>query len=799
RTIAAPTPTGRGRSGRRRGHGAARRFAAPPRFRRRRRRRRGGAQGVRAALRPQTRTAGRRQRLLPRARLGAAESRAARPRGAGRSGEGVRRLCEVRGGRVAVCLLVIAALVALLGLPTPALGATQRAASAAKNVSPVAQVHSRNWNRTPSALSPAVSEDPGKSRGTESGTTPSDAEHRYKQGIAILNSLEAAPIETDGPRGIAALLPGSVRTPLLFAVSAITRRKYKVENEAAEDAWSQPGKATHSRALLRAFEHLQAAADAGHPLALSKIADAYFYGHHGVRMNFTAAYNAYSRLAENSGNATAQYRLGLFHALGLGDVVPRDPGKVGEQRATSNDHLSVLRCNLPHVDLLVRMSVQALQYYTFAALGDDVQAQMTLGFRYLMGVGVQRSCEKSVAYYKRVADKGKGVKCSANQRSVERVRTDFDDLGMKPAIQVYLSGPPNGRPLPPAKPRVSDVYGGIYGPGASTSGPRDGGVLTLDAAGFEDLLEHYRYTAERGDFQAQLVLGKLYYHGTKLLPQNFRLAMKHLRPIAKEMFSGVVAKGGPSALAAAANAKPELAKAVAQAAGFIGLMYWRGEGVPQNNITAFKWFQRGAELVGSSVFRCQSFCLCIWFLTPNANQQGNAVSLNALGVMYQDGVDVPQDRERANQYFKLAAELDNADAQVNMALVHRRMHDMTTANGYLQHASLHNHILAHYYLALMSLEGEGVKSSCPVAATYFKSVTERADWLTNSFEFTPPEQTHSPGEVPEVVLLGYLMAAEMGYEVGQSNAAWILETAGWWDFICSRRGWDCCPRPANGR
>jgi TPR repeat protein len=31
---------------------------------------------------------------------------------------------------------------------------------------------------------------------------------------------------------------------------------------------------------------------------------------------------------------------------------------------------------------------------------------MTLGYRHLMGIGVPRSCEDAVFYYKRVADKG---------------------------------------------------------------------------------------------------------------------------------------------------------------------------------------------------------------------------------------------------------------------------------------------------------------------------------------------------------------------------------------------------------
>ena len=53
-------------------------------------------------------------------------------------------------------------------------------------------------------------------------------------------------------------------------------------------------------------------------------------------------------------------------------------------------------------------------YHTFAALGHDVAAEMTLGYRYYAGIGVSRSCEDSLFYYERVADKGKAVTSCIN-------------------------------------------------------------------------------------------------------------------------------------------------------------------------------------------------------------------------------------------------------------------------------------------------------------------------------------------------------------------------------------------------
>jgi SEL1 protein len=64
-----------------------------------------------------------------------------------------------------------------------------------------------------------------------------------------------------------------------------------------------------------------------------------------------------------------------MYATGLGNVVKRDQAK-------------------------------ALVYHTFAAFGGDTSASLTLGYRYLMGIGTEQSCQDALYYYKEVADKG---------------------------------------------------------------------------------------------------------------------------------------------------------------------------------------------------------------------------------------------------------------------------------------------------------------------------------------------------------------------------------------------------------
>lgn len=92
--------------------------------------------------------------------------------------------------------------------------------------------------------------------------------------------------------------------------------------------------------------------------------------------DYKTAYKYYMDLAA-VGNATAQEMIGFMYATGIGHAVERD-------------------------------QAQALLYHTFAAHGGDTAAEMTLGYRHLLGIGTEQKCEDAVYYYQRVAEKGIG-------------------------------------------------------------------------------------------------------------------------------------------------------------------------------------------------------------------------------------------------------------------------------------------------------------------------------------------------------------------------------------------------------
>jgi SEL1 protein len=225
---------------------------------------------------------------------------------------------------------------------------------------------------------------------------------------------------------------------------------------------------------------------------------------------------------------------------------------------------------------------QAHLYMGFAVLGGDLIAEQTLGYWHNAGVAALKSCEEAAFYYSRIG---------------EQVVKNFRD------------GPPLGRTLPPFKPSLSEVEaGGLYGPGVSGPGDpnfKQSVMKTSQALSTKDIIEYYSLQADGGDAPAQLLVGQVYYQGTDGVPINYALARKYLYMAAKQLSTLKTAKG--------MKGMSEKRILGGQAASYLGQMYWRGEGVEQNNVTARKWFEKGAEVK-------------------------NALSLNALGIMHEEGI-----------------------------------------------------------------------------------------------------------------------------------------------------------------
>ena len=118
---------------------------------------------------------------------------------------------------------------------------------------------------------------------------------------------------------------------------------------------------------------------------------------------------------------------------------------------------------------------------------------------------------------------------------------------------------------------------------------------------------------------------------------------------------GVDAQGTPSASCAyltstspLEDVRPCAEQGDAMAQYNLGVMYANGEGVPEDDVEAVRWYRLAAE-------------------------QGDADAQSNLGLMYDHGEGVPEDDVLAYMWWNLAAAQGNANAQGNKDIIEKRM------------------------------------------------------------------------------------------------------------------------------
>lgn len=115
--------------------------------------------------------------------------------------------------------------------------------------------------------------------------------------------------------------------------------------------------------------------------------------------------------------------------------------------------------------------------------------------------------------------------------------------------------------------------------------------------------------------------------------------------------------------------RPLVDRGNAGAQDILAIMYFVGQGVPQNRVEAARLYRLAAE-------------------------GGNAHSQDALGFLYLDGIGVQRDYAEAAKWFRKAADQDNIDAQFNLGELYE------LGNGVPQ-----DYILAYMWFALVASHG----------------------------------------------------------------------------------------------
>jgi TPR repeat protein/uncharacterized protein YecT (DUF1311 family) len=122
-------------------------------------------------------------------------------------------------------------------------------------------------------------------------------------------------------------------------------------------------------------------------------------------------------------------------------------------------------------------------------------------------------------------------------------------------------------------------------------------------------------------------------------------------------------------------------KGDARAQTALGIMHHLGQGTPQNDNEAVKWFLLAAKqgnsvaqwilggMYGSGQGVSQNYAEAVKWSRLAANQ-GNADAQNSLGNMYAFGRGVPQDYVEAVKWYRLAADQGNAEAQSALGTIY---------------------------------------------------------------------------------------------------------------------------------
>ena len=454
-------------------------------------------------------------------------------------------------------------------------------------------------------------------------------------------------------------------------------------------------------------------------------------------------------VAADHGSPLAQSYLGLLYGAGLEPLAApeqeagradSDSAEGGEEgKGANRDPFSVS---------------QSILYLYMAATGGDTLAQLALGWRHALGIGVPKSCQAAVLYYDTpaflIVDKtrepGSSLRHSYGAPSKDRLSSSdalksvrwqkFDD-------ETFVG-------------RFKSAYNRVTASSAPSSAASSGERHQTD------MLQYYEYRASAGHAAAQTAMGEVYLSGSQGIPQDFERAAEYFE------------------LAHSAGDRESTSQ--------LGHMYANGLGVEQSNETAMEFFQEAADLgsahgmYGLGYLYLSGFTgdggggdggdgggdvpsinvdKAIHYLTKAADR-GHVEAIFLLGVMYLNGWN-------ANSKRIIAKVRDVIHDKTNVAL--SKESDTQKAYNYLQVAAYAGHPIAMYNTAMMRLLGMGTQASCSGALELLKPLAERLSPEARLLE-------HAYASVATSVdsaALAYVVGAYSGFEVAQTNAAYLLQ------------------------
>ena len=269
--------------------------------------------------------------------------------------------------------------------------------------------------------------------------------------------------------------------------------------------------------------------------------------------------------------------------------------------------------------------VTAREYYE--ACGENPYAQISLGFLYYNGQGVDKDEERAKELFQSVVDQG----CVEGYLGLACIVQNESDYYT--AYEYYNKASEGTEPLFVAK-AMFDI-GRMYYRGEGVE------------QDYAKEMEWYEKAADLGYADAMHNIGYMYNYGEGV-EQDYAKALEWYEK---------AAKGGNGS-----------------SANNIGYMYFYGEGVEQDYDKALEWYEKAVGMGNTTAMRSIGY---MYFYGKGVEQDyakglewyekaagmGDTAAMNNIGYIYFYGEGVEKDNSKALEWFEKAIELGNEDAK----------------------------------------------------------------------------------------------------------------------------------------
>ena len=206
----------------------------------------------------------------------------------------------------------------------------------------------------------------------------------------------------------------------------------------------------------------------------------------------------------------------------------------------------------------------------------------------------------------------------------------------------------------------------------------------------EKKFARFQKKAIAGNAEAQFVIGMMYYRGEGI-------------PKVKNEFGDTITSSPKEA--AEWNQKAA-AQGHAEAQYTLGIVYTNGIGVPKNEAKAVEWYRKAAA-------------------------QGHAEAQYALGMVYTNGIGVPKNEAKAVEWYRKAADQGNEWAQYTMGVRYGNgkgvPKDAAKAVDWYRKAATQGHAQAQNNLGWMYYNGEGVPKDAAKAVEWYQKAAAQGE------------------------------------------------------------------------